>query len=436
MVENSIEKIYSLFESHPSISTDTRRITPGSLFFALRGASFDGNKFALTALRMGAAYAIVDDATLVAENPCVCSNLIYVDNVLETLQELAAYHRRVLNIPIIAIVGSNGKTTTKELLNAVLSTRYRVSATLGNLNNHIGVPLTLLSMNSRTEVGIVEMGANAQGEIGMLCEIAAPNFGIINNIGKAHLEGFGGVEGIKKGKGELYDYLLKSDGVAFVPSDDGVLIEMAHQRTLHNTKLNTIEYPFSLANGIMHQLEGEFNLKNIASAVAIATYFRVDSHQIEQAIAQYTPQNNRSQRIVTPHNTLIVDCYNANPSSMEVSIANFIAEEFSTPKVMILGDMFELGEWSEQEHKRVIRMAIGDEKSEIVLIGANFAKALDLLREELQSEERLNIIEKIVTTYPTRELLEAHLVDSPLRSRAILIKGSHGIGLEHIIEKL
>ncbi len=418
----TIDQIYKLFESHPTISTDTRRITPNSLFFALRGASFDGNKFALSALRMGAAYAIVDEVELTTENPCLCSKLIYVEDVLSTLQLLAAYHRKVLNIPIIAIVGSNGKTTTKELLTAVLEQRYRVTSTLGNLNNHIGVPLTLLSMNSHTEVGVVEMGANAQGEIAMLCQIATPNFGIINNIGRAHLEGFGGVEGIKKGKGELYDYLLTSGGVAFVPSDDEVLMDMAHNRS----SLQTIEYPFSLSRGMKHQLEGDFNLKNIASAVAIATYFRVEHNDIERAIANYVPQNNRSQRCETPHNTLIVDCYNANPSSMEASIKNFVAEEFPRPKVMILGDMFELGEWSEEEHKRVIINAMSDHDAQIFLIGTNFTQAFDLL----------NIDEQRVVQLPSRIALEAYLEHSPLRGKAILIKGSHGIGLEHIIKML
>ncbi|MFI3292277.1 MAG: UDP-N-acetylmuramoyl-tripeptide--D-alanyl-D-alanine ligase [Rikenellaceae bacterium] len=426
MATTTIEDIHKLFEQYPCVSTDTRRITPGSLFFALRGASFDGNKFALSAVRMGAAYAIVDDAELIAENPCVCSKLIYVDDVLQTLQLLAAHHRKVLNIPIIAIVGSNGKTTTKELLSAVLNKRYRVTATVGNLNNHIGVPLTLLSMTHHTEVGVVEMGANAQGEIAMLCNIATPNFGIINNIGRAHLEGFGGVDGIKKGKGELYDYLLKSEGVAFVPSDDETLISMAHDRK----NLQTIEYPFSLANGIKHQLEGDFNLKNIASAVAIATYFRVERNDIEQAIAEYTPQNNRSQRTITPHNILIVDCYNANPSSMEVSIKNFVSEEFSVSKAMILGDMFELGEWSKEEHKKVIERAMNNKNSEIFLVGINFTQAFESLNIDTQPDSQR------VKLFPSRKELEAHLETSPLRDKAILIKGSHSVGLEHIIKML
>ncbi|MFR9603520.1 MAG: UDP-N-acetylmuramoyl-tripeptide--D-alanyl-D-alanine ligase [Rikenellaceae bacterium] len=417
-----IETIYKLFERYPRISTDTRRIEPSSLFFALRGASFNGNEFALAALRMGAAYAIVDDETLVAQNPCVSSKLICVDDVLRTLQLLAAHHRRVLDIPIIAITGSNGKTTTKELLCAVLSTRYRVSATVGNLNNHIGVPLTLLSMDPLTEIGIVEMGANARGEIAALCQIAAPNFGIINNVGRAHLEGFGGEEGIKKGKGELYDFLSQTQGVAFVASDDPTLIEMSQQRE----GLSVVEYPFALASGIKHQLEGGYNLKNIASAVAVATFFRVEREDIASVIGLYTPQNNRSQRCVTDRNTLIVDCYNANPSSMEVSIKNFLGESTELRKVMILGDMYELGGWSREEHQRVIRLAASQRGVEVLLVGSNFAEAYKELGD-LSMDVRL---------FGARADLEGYLSASVYCSSMILIKGSRGVGLEQIIKLL
>ncbi len=417
-----IEKIYEIFERYPHISTDTRRIEPGSIFFALKGGSFDGNAFALAALRMGAAYAVVDDDSLVAQNPCVSSKLICVDDVLETLQLLASHHRRVLNIPIIAITGSNGKTTTKELLCAVLSTRYRVSATLGNLNNHIGVPLTLLSMTHNTEIGIVEMGANAQGEIAALCEIAAPNFGVINNVGRAHLEGFGGEEGIKKGKGELYDYLRDNQGVAFVASDDPTLVEMSNQRE----GLSVVEYPFALANGVKHLLEGDYNLKNIAAAVAVATFFRVEMEDIASAIGSYAPQNNRSQRCVTDRNTLIVDCYNANPSSMEVSIKNFLGESTTLRKVMILGDMYELGDWSNQEHQRVINQALSHDNVDVMLVGSNFAQAYSSLS---LSSPRVHI-------FATRADLEHYLSASACSGSMILIKGSRGVGLEQIIDKL
>ncbi len=418
-----IEKLYEIYLQHPHISTDTRRIEPQSIFFALKGASFDGNKFALTALRTGAAYAVVDDPNIKDENPCVSSKIIYVEDVLRALQQLAAHHRRQLGIPIISITGSNGKTTTKELLHAVLSTKYRVSATIGNLNNHIGVPLTLLAITPTTEIGIVEMGANARGEIAFLCDIAAPDFGIINNIGRAHLEGFGGTEGIKTGKGELYDYLNNNQGVAFVASDDATLLEMAQQ----HTELNTIEYPFALAQGIKHHLEGDFNLKNIAAAVAVATYFRVERYDIESAIEGYIPQNNRSQRQLTQHNTLIIDCYNANPSSMEASITNFLNEERCTQqKLLILGDMFELGEWSREEHQRIIELAHKDSEAKVFLVGKNFGEAYNSLKID---DER-------ITHFASRADLESYLTENIISERLILIKGSRGVGLEDIIRLL
>ncbi|MFI3302755.1 MAG: UDP-N-acetylmuramoyl-tripeptide--D-alanyl-D-alanine ligase [Rikenellaceae bacterium] len=408
-----IEKIYRLFVQHPKVSTDTRRIEPGSLFFALKGANFDGNTFALKALEAGAAYAIVDDKSLKGVDPRV----VCVDNVLRTLQLLAAHHRQELAIPIIAITGSNGKTTTKELLCAVLSQRYRVTATVGNLNNHIGVPLTLLSMNSSTEIGVVEMGANAQGEIAALCEIAAPDYGIINNIGRAHLEGFGGEEGIKRGKGELYRYLQAHGGVAFVAANDSVLMGMSQD-------VERVEYPYAFAEGLMHQLEGDYNLKNIAAAVAIGMFFRVESEDIHLAIASYTPQNNRSQRCETEQNTLIVDCYNANPSSMEVSIMNFAKEDFGRAKAMILGDMFELGAWSAQEHLAVVALAQRSGCEKIILVGNNFGGAY------------LQVSNNKIIHFPCREDLEAYLTQNPMRNYAILIKGSRAIGLEKIIKML
>ncbi len=408
-----IEKIYNLFVQHPKVSTDTRRIEPGSLFFALKGANFDGNRFALGALASGAAYAVVDDESLRDADP----RIICVDDALRTLQLLATHHRRELAIPIIAITGSNGKTTTKELLCAVLSARYRVTATVGNLNNHIGVPLTLLSMNDATEFGVVEMGANAQGEIAALCEIAAPNYGIINNIGRAHLEGFGGEEGIKRGKGELYKYLEAHDGVAFVPYGDPVLMTMSQG-------VRRVEYPYSFADGITHQLEGDYNLKNIAAAVAFGIYFRVESKDIDSAIESYTPQNNRSQRNETEYNTLIIDCYNANPSSMDVSIKNVAKEDFGRAKIMILGDMFELGEWSEQEHLRVVNLARKSKCERVILVGENFGSVSSQISDD-----------KIIN-FANRKELESYLEQNPLRNYAILIKGSRAIGLEQIIKML
>ncbi len=412
-----IEQIYDIFLQHPLVVTDTRCVTKGSIFFALRGERFDGNNFALQALESGSAYAVVDCLELRGRD----DRIIYVEDVLKTLQLLARHHRRMLNIPIIAITGSNGKTTTKELLAATLMRRYRTVSTVGNLNNHIGVPLTLLAMDSKTEVGIVEMGANAKGEIATLCEIAEPNYGIINNIGRAHLEGFGGEDGIRVGKGELYDWLQQRGGLAFVPQEDVILQDMSHQRE----GLECVVYPIALSKGLVHQLEGEYNLKNIASAVAVATYLRVDRADIADAIAHYAPQNNRSQRHQTLRNTLVIDCYNANPSSMEASISNFIAQEFSLPKLLILGDMFELGQWSLVEHQRIIELALNHRGGcGVILIGENFAEAaasIDIQR---------------VTLYPTREELEAELRRSPVEGYAILIKGSRGVGLEHIVKLL
>ncbi|MFI3320203.1 MAG: UDP-N-acetylmuramoyl-tripeptide--D-alanyl-D-alanine ligase [Rikenellaceae bacterium] len=420
-----IEELYKLFESYPTVVTDSRRVITNSIYFALKGVFFDGNKFADAALRSGAAYAVVDDASLVEESPCLSSKYFLVDDVLTAMQELAHLHRQRLNIPILAITGSNGKTTTKELTAAVLSRKYRVVATVGNLNNHIGVPLTLLSMNHNTEFGVVEMGANAQGEIELLSAIAAPNFGIINNIGRAHLEGFGGVEGIKRGKGELLDYLAqRGDGVAFVAEDDVVLVEMAEGRPTLKKEL----YSFGLASGMKHQLEGDFNLKNIAAAVAIGRYFGVEEGDIESAIASYIPQNNRSQRKETQRNTLIMDCYNANPSSMELSISNFLKESFEPydKKSMILGDMFELGEWSAEEHLRVVRQATSVADVELFLVGHNFAEVAP----------RVDTTERAVHFFASRDELLEYLSSNPISSHTILIKGSRGVGLEVVAEHL
>ncbi len=296
--------LYDLFCRHPRIATDTRRIEPGSLFFALRGATFDGNKFAAEALAKGAAYAVVDDPAAAADE-----RIVLVDNVLEALQELAREHRRALGIPILAVAGSNGKTTTKELVSRVLAEGFEVCATQGNLNNHIGVPLTLLSMTREVQFGVVEMGASACGEIARLAAIAEPNYGILTNIGRSHLEGFGGPEGIRRGKGELYDFLAAHGGRVFVREEDPVLTEMVAERS----GLACEPYSERLADGIESRLAGDYNRYNIAAAVAIGRYFDIDEERMRHAIASYTPDNNRSQRLETARNTLVVDCYNANP---------------------------------------------------------------------------------------------------------------------------
>lgn len=411
--------LYDIFREHPRISTDTRRIEPDSVFFALRGTTFDGNRFAADALAKGAAYAVVDDPAVVTDE-----RMIVVDNTLEALQELAREHRRALAIPILAISGSNGKTTTKELVSRVLAERFEVYATHGNLNNHIGVPLTLLAMTRDTQFGVVEMGASACGEIALLSSIAEPNYGILTNIGRAHLEGFGGPEGVRRGKGELFDYLAENGGHAFVPTEDETLTTMAAERD----GLAAEYYSLALADGIESHLEGDYNRFNIAAAVAVGRYFDVADERIRHAIGSYMPDNHRSQRTETARNTLIVDCYNANPSSMRASVANFLAEPagIRTRRLLILGDMLELGAWSEQEHAGIIRLAAQSPDAELMLVGGEFARAYAGLETQPAG----------ITLYPTREELAAALRKHPIENALVLVKGSHGIGLEKALEEL
>ena len=410
--------LYELYLKHPVISTDTRRIAPGSLFFALRGASFDGNRFAAEALEKGAAVAVVDDPSVALDD-----RYFVVEDSLQALQALAHEHRTVLGIPILAVAGSNGKTTTKELVSRVLAQKFCIYATQGNLNNHIGVPLTLLAMDERVEMGIVEMGASACGEIAALCAIADPDFGILTNVGRAHLEGFGGEEGVRRGKGELYDYLAKNEGVAFIREEDETLRAMAEERE----NLRVEGYSEEEAEGIAHQLEGNYNRYNVAAAAAIGRYFCVEEEAIRQAIIDYHPDNNRSQREERATNTLIVDCYNANPSSMQVSMEHFMTEPLNgrSRKVMLLGDMRELGRWSEEEHRRIIRLAHRDKTIEVKFVGEEFGKALSSISEELTTEH-----------YADCDALLKALEEQPLRDALILIKASRGIGLERVLTLL
>ena len=358
-----MSELYDIFRRHPRISTDTRRIEPGSVFFALHGATFDGNRFAADALSKGAAYAVVDDPAAVSGD-----RTVLVGDTLEALQELAREYRRELAIPILAISGSNGKTTTKELVSRVLAERFEVYATHGNLNNHIGVPLTLLAMTRDTEFGVVEMGASACGEIALLASIAEPNYGILTNIGRAHLEGFGGPEGIRRGKGELLDYL------------------------------------------------------------AVGRYFDIDGERIRHAVGSYMPDNNRSQRTETERNTLIVDCYNANPSSMRASVLNFLAEPAGgrSRRVLILGDMLELGAWSEQEHRDIVALAARNPDAELMLVGGEFARACADMEPQPAN----------TALFPSREELIAELRRRPVENAFVLVKGSRGIGLEKALEEL
>lgn len=409
--------LYDLFCRHPRISTDTRRIEPDSLFFALRGATFDGNRFAAEALAKGAAYAIVDDPAAATDE-----RTVLVDDTLQALQELAREHRRTLGIPILAVAGSNGKTTTKELVSRVLAERFEVCATQGNLNNHIGVPLTLLSMTREVQFGVVEMGASACGEIARLARIAEPNYGILTNIGRSHLEGFGGPEGIRRGKGELYDFLAMHGGRVFVREEDPVLTEMVAERP----ELAAEPYSERLADGIESLLAGDFNRYNIAAAVAIGRYFDVDEERLRHAIASYIPDNNRSQRRETGRNTLVVDCYNANPSSMRAAVADFLAEPLGsrTRRILILGDMLELGEWSAEEHTAILRQALQTPDAELLLVGTEFAQAAAALESRPAR----------VVCYPSRSELAEAL--PAIGNALVLLKGSHGIGLEKVVELL
>lgn len=410
--------LYALYLKHPSISTDTRRIAPDSLFFALRGASFDGNRFAADALAKGAVAAIVDDPSVAVDE-----RYIVVEDTLRALQELAHEHRTALGIPILAIAGSNGKTTTKELISRVMAEKFRIYATRGNLNNHIGVPLTLLAMTSETEFGIVEMGASACGEIARLCEIADPDFGILTNVGRAHLEGFGGEEGVRRGKGELYDYLAQYEGVAFLREEDKILRSMAEERTT----LQAEYYSEREAEGIEHHLEGIYNRYNVAAAAAIGRYFCIEEEATRRAIGSYLPDNNRSQREERTTNTLIIDCYNANPSSMQASIENFLAEPLGERKerVLVLGDMRELGRWSEEEHLSIIRLAERDTTARVIFVGEEFGKAISSMQDDVKRAH-----------YATCEELYQALQEQRLTDSLILIKASRGIGLERIIELL
>ena len=417
----NLEKLYTAFTNSTGVTTDSRKIEEGAMFFALHGASFDGNDYAVQSLEKGASVAVVDREDILTANPDHAEQLILVEDTLQALQALAREHRRELAIPIIAIAGSNGKTTTKELVSRVLAERFAVTTTKGNLNNHIGVPLTLLSMNNETEFGIVEMGASAQHEIELLCSIAEPNYGILTNIGLSHLEGFGGVEGIRKGKGELFDYLNENGGRAFVPQEDATLCDMVIERE----DLAVEYYTRTIAEGFNSNLTGDYNRYNIAAAVAVGRYFDIAESRIAEAILSFTPDNNRSQAVKTERNSLVVDCYNANPSSMEVALDNIATME-AERKVLILGDMLELGEWSAEAHQNILRKA-DKVANEIILVGKEFAAAHAVVGEELESNYSL---------YPTTAEASESLNKKPISNALILLKGSRGIALEKLIENL
>lgn len=378
-----IPELYSIYLQHSHVQTDTRKLNKGDLYFALKGPNFNGNSFAMPALEAGAAYAIVDEYTDDHD-----SRIIPVHDVLETLQELALYHRSQFSIPVIAITGSNGKTTTKELVHEVLRTRYITYTTEGNLNNHIGVPLTILKIKHDAEVAIIEMGANHLGEIAGYCRYAMPTHGLITNCGKAHLEGFGGAEGIRKGKGELFDHLRAHGGTAFVMWDYNYLREMsAGISNLVRYGTHDEEYagtvskkdPFlevqlknNAGNGLLKtQLVGEYNLPNVLAAVAIGKHFEIPDEQIKSAIEGYCPSNSRSQLILNGTNRIILDAYNANPSSMKAAIENFAGMDGEN-KILMLGGMMELGTESLAEHQAIIRLIAEHPWKQVVLVGGDF----------------------------------------------------------------
>lgn len=429
-----IEDLYAIYKRYPSISTDTRHIIKDSMFFALKGASFNGNSFAEQALANGAAYVVIDE-----EAHCNGDNYILVDDVLTSLQELAKYHRQQLQIPVVGITGTNGKTTSKELLYSVLSQQFKTFATKGNLNNHIGVPLSLLAIDDSFEIAIIEMGANHIGEIAFLSDIAQPTHGLISNVGKAHLEGFGSFEGVKKAKGELYDYLQDNKGVLFLQGDNTHLVEMASERTIDKV----IRYGFSDFNDVIGRLviadpflsicwnrnaspiryevktnlTGSYNIENFLAAIAVGLYFDFDPVKINTGISSYIPQNNRSQITKTERNTVVADFYNANASSMSAALDNMHVLTAEN-KVLILGDMFEMGEEAYTEHGIIIEKAISLGFSRLIFVGKEFYKQKSDLAEFYEATEEVIVAVRNIS-------------DS-----FVLLKASRGMAFENLLKEL
>lgn len=434
----AIQTLYEYYLAHPVVSTDSRQITSGCLFFALKGDKFDGNQYAEKALADGAAYAVVDDPSL-ANLP----GMLLVENTLTALQHLARHHRRAIQIPVIGIGGSNGKTTTKELVSAILSSHYPCHFTKGNFNNHIGVPLTLLAMPKDTEVAVIEMGANHPGEIDELCQIAEPTHGLITNIGKEHLEGFGSLEGVKKAEGELFRYLTRTGGCAFVNASEKYLNSMARSNkrkvtyaasdTLHELQATFVEVqllrqtPFvevafvgenNRPIQLQSKLFGRHNFNNIMSAIALGMYFKVPAAKIKTAIEAYIPTNNRSQIIEKDSNTIILDAYNANPSSMEAALDSFAAMD-AQYKVAILGDMLELGADSAKEHQAILRRAQRLKFDKVLVVGKEF---------EAVSPSKYKAL-----YFPDAAAAKVWLNAQNFTQTMLLIKGSRGIRLETIL---
>lgn len=424
------EKIYHIFKEHPVISTDSRKIEKNCIFFALKGENFNGNKFAEAALKKGAAYSIIDEIEYK-----VSEKTILVDDVLKSLQDLANYHRKQLNIPVLGITGSNGKTTTKELLAAILSQKFATSCTEGNLNNHIGVPLTLLKMNTKTEFAVVEMGANHPGEIAELCKIAEPDFGLITNIGKAHLEGFGSVEGVIKTKSELYQHLENTNGTIFYNSENPILTDLlkdTDNKISYGSKnadfkgelLNSppfVHLKVNFPKGVLYvntNLSGDYNFENVLAAACIGNYFEVDPVAIQKALKNYYPKNNRSQLIKKDNIKIIMDAYNANPTSMQASIKSFVTDN-SEKSYLILGDMLELGKYSLDEHTSILQLLQNYPSINVFTVGEIFYK----VAKDFKCNSYQNV----------NDLIE-YLNDNPILKGDILIKGSRGIQLEKVLD--
>lgn len=443
----TIQDIYKIFQQYPSVQTDTRKLKEGDLYFALKGPNFNGNEFALRALDTGAAYAVVDEMPLQSElsaaelsEPGIKERLLLVDDVLTTLQQLAKHHRQQFTIPFIAITGSNGKTTSKELIYAVLASHFKTYTTQGNLNNHIGVPLTILSVKPDAEMAVIEMGANHQKEIESYCLYTLPSHGIITNCGKAHLEGFGGVEGVRKGKGELYQFLREHKGTAFVYADYDYLQPMSAgieniiyygiTKGLVQGQIETAE-PFLAvritagldASLICSQLVGDYNLPNILCAATIGKYFGVPDQKIISAIEAYAPSNSRSQLMEVGTNQIILDAYNANPSSMKVAIENF-AKLKADRKIVLLGGMMELGEDSIAEHQALVELLVSLGFKEVVLVGGDFEHA----------HASLTQIQTTPFTYlPNAQAANEWLKQLNPQNAYILVKGSRSMKMEQVL---
>lgn len=424
----NIVELHKLFLSYPNISTDTRKISENCIFFALKGDNFNGNEYASSAIEKGAKYAVVDD-----EKYAFSDNHILVENVLDTLQKLATQHRKHTDVKVIGLTGSNGKTTTKELINAVLSKKYKTVATRGNLNNHIGVPLTLLSIKPDTEIAVVEMGANHQEEIRFLCEIAQPDYGYITNFGKAHIEGFGSEEGVIKGKSELYDYLLSHNKATFLNADDPIQIEkLGSYINKFGFSIDKQEYykiEFLSANPFVQlkvegvtihsKLIGSYNFTNCAAAVLMGKYLNVSIQEIKAAIETYAPENNRSQLLEKNGHQIILDAYNANPTSMQAALENFKAINGGN-KIVFLGDMFELGTTAAAEHQNIGDLAEQFDFTDAYLIGENFMGITTSLK-----------------TFESFDTFSGYLKKNPISKKGnILIKGSRGMALERVLEIL